>query len=267
MAPDILAAPDALAAAAALAAGDPITGSALAGGAAVKLRVRDAGWYHVDAAQLVAAGMPVYVSPITLQVFVQGQERALQVVQRRGVVSAVEFYAAGADTPWSDTQVAWLTWGRQVGERVLSASGAPAGVTPASFPFTVQWRPRTLYFAALQNGDAENFFGPVLEPTAPVTQALPVTNVHAGAPGTSMLTVRMQGGTAGAHVVLVQLNGAVVGSLAFADQESGVGSFAVPNAALTAGATLTLTAQGGGTDVTAVDTVTLTYPHTLRGGR
>ncbi len=254
LAPDTLTAPDAFAAA------DSITPSTLAGGPAVKISVRDAGWYHVDAAALVAAGMPAYVSPITLQVFVQGQERALQVVQRRGVVSAVEFYAAGADTPWSDTQVGWLTWGRQVGERVQIDGGRASGTPPASFPFTVQWRPRTVYFAALKNGEAENFFGPVLEPTAPVTQALPVTNVHAGAPGTSVLTVRMQGGTAGPHVVLVQLNGAAVGSLVFQDQESGVGSFAVPNAALAAGATLTLTAQGGGNDVTAVDTVTLTYP-------
>ena len=78
---------------------------ALARGAAVKLGVRQAGWVHVDAATLTAAGMPAYVSPLTLRLFVHGEEQALQVVQQAGVVRAIEFYGTGVDTAWSDTQV------------------------------------------------------------------------------------------------------------------------------------------------------------------
>ena len=234
---------------------------ALARGPAVKLGVRAAGWYHVDASTLTAAGMPAYVNPLTLRLFVHGAEQALQVTQQAGVVRAIEFYGTGVDTAWADTQVYWLTWGSQVGQRVGASTGRGRGTAPTSFPFTVQWKPRLVYFAALQNGDVDNFFGPVLDPTESVTQALPVAHVSTGTAGMSTLQVKMQGVTTGTHVVLVSLNGAALGSLAFQDKASGVASFTVANASLAMGATLTLTAQGGGNDVTLVDTVALTYPH------
>jgi hypothetical protein len=235
---------------------------ALALGPAVKLGVRQDGWYHVDAGQLAAAGMPTHVNPSTLQLFVNGKEQDILVQQQGGVVRAVEFYATGVDTTWSDTQIYWLTWGSRAGQRIQSSSGKGKGTSPTSFPFTVQWKPRMVYFAALVNGDADNFFGPGPDATDPVTQPLPVTNVSAGTPGTATLQVRMQGVTAGPHMVGVQINGQSLGSVFLQDQESGASSFAVPNAWLAAGATLTLTAQGGSNDVTFVDTVTLTYPHT-----
>lgn len=233
----------------------------LASGKAVKLGVRQEGWYHVDAGQLTAAGMPASASPAMLQLFVNGQEQDLLVSQQGGRVTAVEFYATGVDTPWSDTQVYWLTWGAQVGQRIQATSAKAKGTAPTSFPFTVAWTPRLVSISALNTGDADSFFGPVLTPDDPVTQVLPVTHLSAGTPGASTLQVRMQGATAGPHVVQVTLNGLGLGSLVFADQESGVASFAVPTASLAAGATLTLTAQGAGNDVTLVDTVTLTYPH------
>ena len=233
----------------------------LASGPAVKLGVQQEGWYHVDAGQLTAAGMPAYVTPSTLQLFVNGQEQDLLVAQQGGQVAAIEFYGTGVDTTWSDTQVYWLTWGAQVGQRIQASNAKANSAAPTSFPFTVQWTPRQLYFAALNNGDANNFFGPVLTSSSEVTQTLPVTNVSAGTPGPSTLWVRMQGVTDGTHVVQVMLNGIGLGSLVFEDQESGVASFAVVDtASLAAGATLTLTTLGSG-DVTLVDTVTLTYPH------
>jgi hypothetical protein len=234
---------------------------ALAGGQAVKLGVRQEGWYHVDAGQLTAAGMPAFVNPDTLQLFVNGKEQDILVSEQRGRVSAVEFYGTGVDTTWSDTQVYWLTWGSHLGQRIQSQSGKGKGTAPTSFPFTVQWKPRMMYFPALINGDADNFFGPTLDPTEPVTQLLPVANLSAGTPGNSTLQIKMQGVSAGTHVVDVQLNGNSLGSVIFQDQESGVSSFAVSNASLAEGATLTLTAHGDGSDVTLVDTVALTYPH------
>ena len=60
----------------------------LARGPAVKLGVRAAGWYGVSAAQLVAAGMPAFVSPVTLQLFVNGTEQAILVRQAGGRVTA-----------------------------------------------------------------------------------------------------------------------------------------------------------------------------------
>src|SRR5208283_4019387 len=109
-----------------------------------------------------------------------------------------------------------------------------------SFPSTVDWRPRTVYFAALLNGDGNNFFGPVITDT-PVTQ--PITVVHLSpAGGASTLQVTLQGGALGAHSVAVSLNGIALGNVNFNDMTNFTTTFAVPS--LTEGAnTLTLTAS------------------------
>ena len=246
------------AAPAALTAAETTQQQAVAAGPAVKLGVQREGWYRVPAAELVAAGMPATVSPATLRLLVGGAEQAIQVSQAGGVVTEVEFYGQGIDTPWADTQVYWLTWGGAAGVPITTESGRGRGTPPPSYPATVSWAPREVYFAALTNGDAPNSFGPAIDPSGPLTQTLPVT--HVAASGNGRLRVRLQGVTAGTHVVSVALNGARLGTVVFADQTSGEASFRVTASALAGGATLTLTAQGAGNDVTLVDTVTLTYP-------
>ena len=177
-------------------------------------------------------------------------------------VNAVEFYGMGIDTTWSDTQVYWLTWGSRLGQRIQPQGGKGSGTGPASFPFTVQWRPRTLYFGGLVNGDADNFFGPMLDSTAPVEQPITIGKLNTGGSGSSKLEVTMQGVLPGAHVVEVRLNDKTVGTLTFDGQANSASTFDVPNSGLLEGANkLTLTALGGEDDLTLVDTVLLTYPH------
>ena len=69
---------------------------------------------------------------------------------------------------------------------------------PASFPATVVWNPRTVYFAALLNGDADNFFGPVLESGSPVTNSFTIANLDTTAVTTARLEVSLQGVSSGA---------------------------------------------------------------------
>jgi len=243
---------------------------ALAAGQAVKFGVQHEGWYRVDASQLTAAGMPAGINPDNLRLFVEGQEQAMIVqgsavqgtaVQGSGQVSAIEFYGTGLDTIFSDTRVYWLVWGANSGLRVQSSGGKAAGNAPASFPAAVQWRPRSLYFPALLNGDADNFFGPVLDSTDPVTQPLTVTHLNAATPGSSTLQVTMQGVNLGLHAVVVQLNGSQLGSMSFNGQANSVSTFTFSNSLLHAGAnTVSLTTISPG-DVTLVDTVLLSYPH------
>ncbi|MGD0199389.1 MAG: C25 family cysteine peptidase [Bryobacteraceae bacterium] len=237
----------------------------LAAGPAVKIGIQSEGWYRVGQADLLAAGLDFRTDPRTLQLYVDGVQQPM-VVQgeadgRLDPGDAVEFYGVGLDTPWSGTRTYWLRAGRQAGLRVQSQSGWAPAVRPAtSFPFTIEWRPRTVYFAALLNGDAENFFGPVLT-TEPVSQVLNVAQLYRSAAGAAQLQVSLQGATAGAHQVAIQLNGTTVGTLKFSGQSVGVSTVAIPNKLLQEGAnTLTLAAEGGESDVSVVDTVLLTYP-------
>ncbi len=232
----------------------------------LKLAIQHEGWYRVEAAQLTAAGLPSGTNPQLLQLFVNGGELPILVEgENHGAIEAIEFYGAGLDTIWSDTQIYWLTWGSSVGKRAqsLPAANPPTAQQPQpTTRLTIEWRSRTLYFAALLNGDADNFFGPVLDAADPLTQPLTITNLDTAAQDVSRLTVKLQGATAGPHNVAVALNGAPLGALLFADQNAGESAFSVGASQLHEGAnTLTLTVQGAAGDVSLFDTVQVSYPH------
>jgi hypothetical protein len=240
----------------------------LAAGQAVKIGIQSEGWYSVTQAELVAAGFDPNAAVSSLQLFAEGVQQPIyvqgQVGNKLGPTGDIEFYATGLDTTWSLTRVYWLTWGAGAGQQVQTEpfhSGVSSG--PPSFPFTVEWQPRTIYFAALLNGDADNFFGPVLASGDPVSQPLTVNHYYSPAAETPQLQMSLQGVSDGPHAVGVALNGYQVGMVTFADQNEGVATLTVPSSTLLAGQNvLTLTVQGGSEDVSLVDTVLLTYPHT-----
>jgi hypothetical protein len=239
---------------------------ALAARPAIKLLVKSEGWYRVPQPALVAAGLDPRVDARTLQLFADGAEQPLYLSGRADRAlspdEAIEFYGVGLDTPWTDTRTYWLTWGSQRGQRVpvLPARGRAPALAP-SCPFTVERQDRVLYAAALLNGEAENFFGPVIS-LEPVAQDLALPHVDPAAPGDAQLEVVLQGLTAGPHTVRITLNGGEVGTLTFADQTQGVFRKAIPQASLLEGVNrLTLVTGGVETDVSAVDTLRLAYWH------
>ena len=240
----------------------------LAGQAAVKLQVRRAGWYRVTRAELLAAGLDPAVDANRLQLYAEGQQVPLRVSgsqKRARSFDAIEFYGLGLDTPASDTQTYWLVAGAEPGQRIAvqDARGLMAA-QPQSYAYTIERKERTVYFAALQNGEAENFFGPVIT-TEPVGQTLTVSHLDATATWPATLEVALQGATAGAHRVRAQLNGQDLGTIELADREHKTARFSVAQSSLLVGEnTLTLMAINGEGDVSVVDWVRLTYTHRYR---
>jgi len=103
----------------------------------------------------------------------------------------------------------------------------------------------------------------VLASGDPVTQPLTVTNYNPASAEMPSLVVTLQGGSTGPHSVAVELNGYPAGTVTWSDLNEGVGKFAIPNSTLITGQNnLTLTVTGGEEDVSVVDNVQLTYPHT-----
>jgi hypothetical protein len=241
---------------------------ALAAGQALKLGVSSEGWYRVTQPQLVAAGLNPNVNPSTLQLYLNGAQQPIlvenAVAGKFGPQDAIDFYGLPVNTIWSGTQQYWLVSGSGTSLRIASQAGVGAHSPPTNFPSTIQWQPRTLYFAALLNGDADanSFFGPVLDSGDPLSQALTVTHLYTAASGSSPLQVTLQGASAGPHAVAVTLNGRFVGDMTFSDFNNSASSFSIPDGYLQEGAnTLGLTVTGGASDVSVVDTVLLTYPH------
>ncbi len=246
---------------------------ALAAGAAVKIGVRTTGWYRVGQAQLLDAGLPPAVDPRLLRLFVDGVEQAMTVTGEADghldAGDAVEFLGIGADTPHTDTRTYWLAAGSQPGRR-MAVRPAPAGVAPAAgsggFWSTVRRKDRSIYFAALVNGDAENWFGSLVS-ADPL--ALTLGTEHRDPTAASAeLAITLQGVTSDPHAspdhrIAVQVNGADVGEMTFDGQANSTQTFAVPASLLNDGeTTVTLVARGSDADFSLVDTVRLSYWHT-----
>jgi len=237
----------------------------LASRAAVKLLVSEEGWYRVSQEELVRAGLDPSVDPSRLQLFADGLQVPILVdVDQQGVFASgdgIEFYGEGLDTPSTAVRVYWLVVGSGEGLRIREAVGGGRWTPgPASFPTEVERADRTLYFPALLNGDEDNFFGAVVT-TTPVAQSVRVQHVDQTVPGE--LVVRLQGGTAGAHRVGVELNGTRVGMVAWEGMVAGELVVPVGGHMILEGDNLVvLTADGGEGDVSAVESIRVRYQHT-----
>jgi hypothetical protein len=236
-----------------------------ADGPSMKLSVRDEGWYRVTQAQLVKAGMTAKQDPKRLHLLVDGRETPLNVATSKNMADgsfAVEFYATGIDSPYSDVRTYWLLAGEENRKSIPTVTGFGPPSADQSFPYAVERRDRAIYFTRLLNGQTENFFGAVIA-GVPVDQSLVLKNLNPSGPA-GRLRVVLQGATSVPHRVSVSINNVTVGGISFQGLDRGVFEVLVAASALKEGTNVvTLARSGGGSDVSLVDTVRITYPHAL----
>jgi hypothetical protein len=237
----------------------------LSGQPAVKISVKQEGWYRITQPDLVRAGLSANANAALLQLSVDGRAVPMKISGATGgrfdENSAIEFYGTGLDTPATNVRTYWLSLGTQAGSRVpaIKTEGKPLSAT--GFPVTVERKARTIYFSSLRNGEQENFFGAVVS-AAPVNQELRLTNVDSSATGQAELEVAMQGVTAIAHRVTVQLNGLAIGDMLFTGQQESVSRFTIQHSLLQEGVnTVQLMSLNAPGDVNLVDYIRLTYQH------
>ena len=230
--------------------------------AGVRLDVKAEGWYRVPQPQLVAAGIPATVDPRKLQLYLNGVQQDIVVDGESdgkfGSADSVRFYAMGTDTLWSDTQAYFLIVGSTKGTRAATINSARAAAGGTSFATTVQWKPRVNYMSMIRNGDASNFFGPIVSADGPMEQAIATPNYATGAVAAT-LRVKLQGITSVPHAVRVELNGQLLGTMHYNAQVVGDSTFTIPTPLQ---ATNSLVLNGlNEEDYSMVDTVQLTYQH------
>ena len=243
----------------------------LAARSAVKILVRNEGWYRITQPQLAAAGLDVSRDPRYLQLFVDGEEQPIIVAnggkKRFDASGYIEFFATGLDTAYTDARAYWLVSDKP-GLRITATEAGAKPEAATSFAFTVESRERSIYFVGLRNGDADNFFGAVVT-TDPVSQDVPVRHLDPKPSSVAILEVALQGvtdqpGSSPDHLVSVQLNGIDVGTVVFDAQAHAVSQLNVPNGALREGTnTVTFMSLKGSEDVSLVDYVRVTYAHTF----
>jgi hypothetical protein len=248
------------------AAAQLVAQSDMAGRSAIKISVREEGWYRVTQAELVAAGFDAAIDPRRLQLLAEGEEQPLAVSGegdgRFDPADALEFYGLGLDTPSTNTRTYWLVSGAQAGRRIKAAKGRGARAASDSFRYTVERKDRTIYFSSLRNGEKENFFGAVIARDA-VDQTLFLRHVDRASTEDALLEVSLQGVTSPEHRVRVELNGSELGVISFYSDAQGWAKYVLSHNALGEGENkVTLTRLGADTDVSLVDSIRLTYRHT-----
>lgn len=232
---------------------------------AMKLSVKQEGWYRVSQSELAAAGFDTRTDPRMLRMFVDGEEQAISVNGeedgRFDPSDAVEFYGLVADSAYTESRTYWLASGSQPGLRIEKVRGKGTRAAQSSFPYTVERRDRSVYFSALRNGDKENFFGAVITHDA-VDQPISVQHIEAAGSGAE-LELALQGVTELSHRVRVELNGVEVGAVGFDGQAAGITKIPLGRNALKEGQNIVrLTSFGGDSDVSLVEYLRITYPHT-----
>jgi len=240
----------------------------LAARPAIKIAVREEGWYRVTQAELVAAGLDAGIDPRRLRMLAEGREQPLAVSGeddgRFDPSDALEFYGMGLDTPSTNARTYWLVPGAQAGRRIKAAKGRGARAASDSFPYTVERKDRAVYFSSLRNDEKENFFGAVIARDA-VDQTLFLQHVDRASAEDAMLEVSLQGVTLAEHRVKVELNGSGLGVISFYSHAEGKAKYVLSHDALREGENkVTLTREGGDSDVSLVDSIRLTYRHTYK---
>ncbi len=239
----------------------PVTSSA-----ALKISVKETGWYRITRAELVAAGLDPATDPRRIQLYADGKQQAILINGeqdgRLDPTDSIEFYGLAVDSPYSAARTYWLVPGKDQGQRISTVQSSAKPLPSPGFDFTTERRDRTIYFAALRNGDKENFFGPVVT-LQPVDQSVMVKHLAAsGLPAS--LNVALQGVTNSPHVVAVRLNGSNVGQVSLQGQSQGQATMAIPYSLLREGENqVSLNSIAGPSDISLVDYIQLTYQHSF----
>jgi Peptidase family C25 len=217
----------------------------------VKIGVRKEGLFRVTRAELQAAGFNVNTSPALWQLYKEGVEQSI-IVEPNG--DYIEFYGKDIDTIESATQIYYLIVGAQNGKRMGTRILRPfaGNVIGRSYAQTSINKLRTFYLSTVLNGDANNFFGPVVG-NAGVTINFNLQAIDFGVSKTPIY-VSVQGYSYFPHTIRVVLNGNELGQFSGENTDLMLKEFGVPTAMLNEGAnTLQLTAMNGSQDTNFFD--------------
>ena len=234
----------------------------------VKLLVRRTGWKRVFGSTLVAAGLDSTVDPRRIQLFADGQQYPVVISGESsgifGPGDSLEFYGEALDEPWTDARAYYVVEGKEPGSRITRSPFPGPGPRSQSFLATLERKDRSIYFAALRNGEAESFFGSVVH-SEPLAQSLIAVGPDPYAPGDARLEVALQGATATPHSVAVVFNGFDLGNIEFEGQSRGTATWSLPSQLIQDGDnTVTLQAHGPESDVSLVDSIRLTFWQTYQ---
>jgi len=236
---------------------DPIRQRWVAAQPGAKIGVKKEGFYRVMRDELQANGFDVNQPTALWQLYANGIEQAIYV----GDAGAyIEFYGRAIDTPNADTQTYFLVVGAENGKRIgaIFRNRIGGSVLSKNYPQSFSKRERSIYSSTVLNGDAENFFGKVVN-NAGGTVNFDLTGIDFTSPNSS-IEINIQGLTQVAHEIKVFLNTIEIGVITGNNLTAMSRKFAIPTSLLREGANaLLLKSQNGSSDLSLFSSLKIDY--------
>jgi hypothetical protein len=229
-----------------------------------KLLVARPGIHEVTSAALVAAGWNGSLDITRLRLY-RGACVAANEVALDRAANAFRFYGEPSNSRYSDAAVYWL---RQEGDPALSmttrsvapTNPAPPLQTTATLTASgVLGRP-PLYDSVFPGDDGDHFFAADIRGglTLPVTFTL-----SAPAAGSATLRLRLQGLTAGQHLLKLTFDGAGLADQSWSGATNVLKTVVLPGQLATGAHVLKLSIPAGALDAVELDRADLNYPAQL----
>jgi len=246
---------------------DPVTQRWVAAQPGVRIGVKEEGFYRVSRASLETNGFDVNAPTERWQLYVNGVEQAINV---GGNGDYIEFYGKGLSTLESETQIYFLVVGTQNGKRIGSTfrRRVNSSVTSESYSQSFFKKERASYSADFLNGDAENFFGTLINSTGVVNIPGAITFNLTGVDfnsATSSIDLNILGLSLVAHQTRVTLNDVELGVITGSNQTTMSRHFDFPTSVLREGAnSLRMITLNGPGDYSAFDSMKVNYARHYR---
>ncbi len=226
---------------------------------ALKLEVRETGWYRIPATVMQENGFP-FNSLNSWKMYVNNREMPITVNSD----GSVEFFGAGIDTIQSDAGVYWLTYGSGTGKRNSRSTQKFTQSAPNYWTRVVaERRDRTMRLSGVINGERENWFSSYVSSTETVSN-LNLIDIATESGESATVGVDLQGLGSNIHSILVELNGVEIGRINFSDYQRTEWMGSVPLSTLRNGANeLKLRSIGEANDYSLLEAWRINYPRRL----
>jgi len=222
-----------------------------------KIGIKKTGFYRVTANELSNVDFDVSSDPTTWQLFVDGNEVAMN-VDPAG--QFIEFFGRGIDTVETNTRIYYLTSGLGIGKRFSRRSLRPLGgnVTAPRYDQTFESVERKQYINTILNGDAENWWGRMVS-NSPTSYTFTLSGVD---PTLTNLPIRiaLQGFTLQPHSISLKINGNTLGNATGSGQIPLVFNGTIPAAFLVNGVNTLEMTSGSMSDISMFDGIRISYP-------
>jgi len=133
-----------------------------------KVLVNNDGYHKVTYENIVSAGLNLgEASSATLQLFNRGTEVALEVNDGQdghfGPGDYFVFYGQKLDEKYTDTNVYWLTWGNQTGQRIQSIDATPGSAqTSENYVDKLRLETNSNYYSSYIDSRGDNWYWQML---------------------------------------------------------------------------------------------------------